>query len=94
MPFIRSLTSVHYALLAIFISLNSKIISPCSYCAKKKLVCYYAVRYRVPLNTSKWAKYIDKEIIVKPFLLKKPLECVPNNLTFLILRFTIKKRTI
>ena len=28
----------------------------------------YAVRYRVPQCTSKWARYIDKEIIVKPLL--------------------------
>ena len=31
----------------------------------------YTVRYRVPLNTSKWARYIDKETIIKPFLLYK-----------------------
>ena len=29
------------------------------------------MRYRVPLNTSNWARYIDKEIIIKPFLLCK-----------------------
>ena len=29
----------------------------------------YVVRYKVPLSTSKWARYIDKEIIVKPLLL-------------------------
>ena len=38
MPFIRSSASAYYTLLAIFISLNSKIISPYSYYAKKKLV--------------------------------------------------------
>ena len=26
----------------------------------------YAVRYRVPLSTGKWARYIDRETIVKP----------------------------
>ena len=30
-------------------------------------VCY-AVKYKVPLSTGKWARYIDREIIVKPFL--------------------------
>ena len=38
MPFIRSLASVYYILLATFISLNSKIISPYSHCIKKGLV--------------------------------------------------------
>ena len=38
MPFIRSLASMHYILLATFISLNSKIMSPCSYYIKKGLV--------------------------------------------------------
>ena len=38
MPFIRSLVSKRYTLLAIFISLNREIISPYSYCVKKGLV--------------------------------------------------------
>ena len=38
MPFIRSLASIYYALLAISISLNSKIMSPYSYYAKKGLI--------------------------------------------------------
>ena len=38
MPFIRFLASIYYTLLAISIFLNSKIISPYSYCAKKGLV--------------------------------------------------------
>ena len=33
-------------------------------------MCYVA-RYRVPLSISKWAKYIDREIIVKPLSLYK-----------------------
>ena len=37
-PPIRSLASVHCILLAVSISLNSEIISPCSYYAKKGLV--------------------------------------------------------
>ena len=38
MPFIRSLASVRYILLATSISLNSEIMSPYSYYAKKGLV--------------------------------------------------------
>ena len=38
MPLIRSLASMRYTLLATSISLNSKIISPYSYYAKKGLV--------------------------------------------------------
>ena len=38
MPLIRSLASVYCILLAAFISLNSEIMSPYSYCAKKGLV--------------------------------------------------------
>ena len=39
MPFIRSLASVRYVLLAVSISLDSEIMSPYSYYAKKGLVC-------------------------------------------------------
>ena len=39
MPFVRSLASTYYVLLTALISLNSKIISPYSHCAKKGLVC-------------------------------------------------------
>ena len=38
MPFIRSLASVYYTLLAASIFLNGKIISPYSCCVKKGLV--------------------------------------------------------
>ena len=38
MPFIRSLASIYYILLAVFISLNSEIMSPYSYYTKKGLV--------------------------------------------------------
>ena len=41
----------------------------------------YAVRYRVPLSTSKQAKYIDRETIIKPLLLIKAIKCLPNRLT-------------
>ena len=39
MPFIRSLISVYYTLLAVSISLNGEIISPYSYYTKKGLIC-------------------------------------------------------
>ena len=39
MPSIKSLAFTYYILLAILISLNSEIISPYSYYAKKGLVC-------------------------------------------------------
>ena len=42
MPFVRSSVSKRYALLAISISLNGKIISPYSYYIKKGLV-YLAI---------------------------------------------------
>ena len=42
MPFIRSLASMYYILLATSISLNSEIISPYSYYTKKGLV-YIAI---------------------------------------------------
>ena len=41
----------------------------------------YVVRYKIPLSTSKWAKYINREIIVKPFLLYKSHRVLPNRLT-------------
>ena len=42
MPFIRSLVSIYYILLAISISLNGEIMSPYSYYMKKGLV-YIAI---------------------------------------------------
>ena len=39
MPFIRSLASVRYTLLTIFISLDGEIMSPYSCYVKKGLVC-------------------------------------------------------
>jgi hypothetical protein len=39
MPPIKSLVFKYYTLLAISISLNREIISPCSYYIKKGLVC-------------------------------------------------------
>ena len=39
------------------------------------------MRYRVPLSTNKWAKYIDKKTIIKPLLLIKAIEYLPNRLT-------------
>ena len=52
----------------------------------------YAVRYKVPLNISKWAKYIDKKIIVKPFLsCVKAMEYLPNRLTLFNFKIYYKK---
>ena len=41
----------------------------------------YAVRYRVPLSTSNWAGYVDREIIVKPLSLCESRGVLPNRLT-------------
>ena len=57
MPFIRSLTSVYYTLLAIFISLNSKIMSPCSHYAKKGLV-YITITALFSCQPSSYSKCI------------------------------------
>ena len=51
----------------------------------------YIVRYRVPLSTSKWARYIDKEIIVKPLLLIKAVKYLPNKLTSFNFKIHYKK---
>ena len=40
----------------------------------------YTVKYRVPQYTSKWARYINKKIIVKLLLLKSR-RVLPNRLT-------------
>ena len=45
MPPIRSLASVHCVLLAISISLNSEIMSPCSHYTKKGLVCITIIAF-------------------------------------------------
>ena len=39
------------------------------------------MRYKVPLSTSKWARYVDREIIVKLLSLLKAVEYLPNRLT-------------
>ena len=58
MPFIRSLASIHYILLAVFISLNSEIISPYSYYVKKGLVYITIITpfSRQPFSYSKYTK--------------------------------------
>ena len=43
---------------------------------------YYIVRYRVPLSTSNWAKYIDKKIKLSLFYFIKAVEYLPNRLIF------------
>ena len=39
------------------------------------------MRYWVPLSTGKWARYIGRKTIIKPFLLMKAIECLLNRLT-------------
>ena len=58
MPPIRSLASVRHVLLAISISLNSEIMSPCSCYMKKGLVCIaiIAPSNRQPFFYSKCTK--------------------------------------
>jgi hypothetical protein len=58
MPFIRSLASVHYILLATSISLNSEIMSPYSHYIKKGLVyiAIIALFSRQPSSCSKCTK--------------------------------------
>ena len=43
------------------------------------------------LKTSKWAKYIDREIIVKLFYLCKAVEYLPNRLTLFNSKIYYKK---
>ena len=57
MPFIRSLVSIYYILLAASISLNSEIISPYSYYAKKGLV-YIAIIAPSSRQPSSYSKCI------------------------------------
>ena len=61
MPLIRSLTFIYYILLAISISLNSKIISPCSYYTKKKLV-YITITALSSHQSSSYFKYTKANI--------------------------------
>ena len=57
MPLIRSLASIYRALLAISISLDSEIISPCSYYIKKGLV-YIAITALSSCQPSFYSKCI------------------------------------
>ena len=57
MPPIRFLASVYYILLAVSISLNSKIMSPYSYYAKKGLV-YVTITALSGRQPSSYFKYI------------------------------------
>ena len=56
MPLIRSSASIYYTLLAISISLNSKIISPYSYYAKRGLV-YITIINPSSCQPSSYLKY-------------------------------------
>ena len=57
MPFIRSLASVCYILLAVSISLNSEIMSPYSHYIKKGLV-YITIIALFSCQPSSYSKYI------------------------------------
>ena len=61
MPPIRSLVFACYILLAISISLDSEIISPCSYYIKKKLV-YIVIAAPFSHQPSFYFKYIKANI--------------------------------
>ena len=61
MPPIRSLASACYILLAISISLNSEIISPCSHYIKKKLV-YITITVPSSYQPSSCFKYTKANI--------------------------------
>ena len=52
----------------------------------------YVVRYRVPLSTSKQARYINRETIIKPLLLIKAIERLPNRLTPFNFKIYYKKK--
>ena len=39
------------------------------------------MRYRVPLGSYKWARYIDRDIESQASFTVKALECLPNRLT-------------
>ena len=41
----------------------------------------YIVKYKVLLWTSKWARYIDRDIKSQASFTKKAVECLPNRLT-------------
>ena len=56
MPFIRSLTSIYYILLAASISLNSEIMSPYSHYTKKGLV-YITITAFFSCQPSSYSKY-------------------------------------
>ena len=61
MPLIRSLASIYYVLLTVSISLDSKIMSPCSYYAKKGLV-YITIITLFSCQPSSYFKYIKANI--------------------------------
>ena len=39
------------------------------------------MKYRVLLWTSKWAKYVDRDVESQASFTEKALECLPNKLT-------------
>ena len=61
MPFVRSLASIHYILLAASISLNSEIINPCS-CYMKRGLVYIAIIALSSRQPSSYSKYTKANI--------------------------------
>ena len=57
-----------------------------------KLKGCYAVKYKVLLWTSKWAKYINKDIESQVSFTKKSLVCLPNRLTPLYSKIYYKEK--
>ena len=51
----------------------------------------YAARYKVPLSTSKWAEYIDKETTSQASFTEKAVKCLPNKLILFNSKIYYKK---
>ena len=53
---------------------------------------YYIIKYRVPLYTGKWARYINREIKLSLFYLIKAVKCLPNKLTLFYSKIHYKEK--
>ena len=49
------------------------------------------MKYKVPLRTGKWAKYVGRDIESQAFFTEKALECLPNRLTPLYFKIYYKE---
>ena len=50
------------------------------------------MKYKVPLGTGKWARYVDKDIKSQAFFTEKALECLLNKLTLLYSKIYYKEK--